>query len=127
MTKLQLTTSKSLFLRSSCPITNTLDIVGDKWTLLIIRDLFLGKKCYREMMQSPEGIASNILANRLQRLEKTGFISKRAYQTNPVRYQYLLTNKGQDLLPVLQAITQWAHKHIPEATVFTDVYQNDKT
>ncbi len=111
---------KTSFPRSACPITNALDIMGDKWTLLIIRDLFLGKHLYREMMQSPEGIASNILANRLQRLEQAGFVSKRAYQTNPTRYAYHLTEKGQDLQPVLQALIKWGEKHVPDAMVFAD-------
>ena len=109
---------KSTFLRSACPITNALDIIGDKWTLLIIRDLFLGKHLYREMMQSPEGIASNILANRLQRLEQAKFIWKDAYQIHPIRYQYRLTEKGEDLKPVLMALVTWGKKHIPDSEVF---------
>lgn len=104
--------------RSTCPITNTLDIMGDKWTLLVIRDLFLGKHLYREMMQSPEGIASNILANRLQRLEKSQFISKQPYQLTPIRYEYHLTAKGQGLKPVLQAIAQWGLNNISNTKVF---------
>ena len=119
MNKLQSGGPGSFFPRSACPITNALDVIGDKWTLLIIRDLILGKHLYIEMMQSPEGIASNILANRLQRLEQAEFISKRAYQSNPTRYEYHLTTKGQDLLPVLEAIVKWGEKHVPGAVVFT--------
>lgn len=118
MTENNLNQTESLMSRSTCPITNTLDIIGDKWTLLIIRDLFLGKYLYSELMQSPEGIASNILANRLQRLEKAQFISKQPYQLTPIRYKYHLTAKGQDLKPVLQAIAKWGLNNIPNTKVF---------
>lgn len=120
MKNTQNTKSEISFARSVCPITNALDIIGDKWTLLVIRDLFLGKHLYREIMQSPEGIASNILANRLQRLEQEQFVTKRAYQLNPVRYEYYLTAKGQDLQPVIQALAKWGIKYIPGAIVFTE-------
>jgi DNA-binding HxlR family transcriptional regulator len=105
-------TEKS-FKRSVCPITNTLDVVGDKWTLIIIRDLFLGKRLYQEFLNSPEGISTNILADRLQRLESAGLIGKEAYQHSPTRYQYTLTEKGSDLKPVLEAMLRWAEEYIP--------------
>jgi len=105
--------SGTSFKRSVCPITNTLDVVGDKWTLIIIRDLFLGKRLYQEFLSSPEGISTNILADRLQRLEKAGLIGKAAYQHSPTRYQYTLTEKGMDLKPVLEAMLRWAEKYIP--------------
>ena len=89
------------FKRSPCPVTNTLDILGDKWTLLVVRDLFLGKRLYREFTESPEGIPTNILADRLKRLEAAGIIRKEPYQERPVRYAYALTGMGEDLLPVL--------------------------
>jgi DNA-binding HxlR family transcriptional regulator len=117
---------ETAFPRSRCPITNTLDIIGDKWTLLVIRDLLLGKRLYGEMMQSPEGIASNILANRLHRLEQAGLIVKRAYQSNPVRCEYHLTAKGRDLKPVLQAIVAWARKHVPGVVVFPEVERHER-
>ncbi len=121
MNALPITSQKPAFPRSACPISNALDIIGDKWTLLIIRDLFLGKHLYRQMMQSPEGIASNILANRLQRLEQAQFITKRAYQFKPIRYEYHLTPKGQDLQAVLQAMAKWGLEHVPGTRVFTDM------
>jgi DNA-binding HxlR family transcriptional regulator len=90
--------------RSPCPIANTLDLVGDKWTLLIVRDLlFFGKRQYRELAASPEGIPSNILADRLKRLEQAGLIGKTPYQERPVRFSYALTSRGADLKPVLRA------------------------
>ena len=101
------------FTRSSCPITNVLDTLGDKWTLLVIRDLVLGKRRYREFTSSPERIASNILANRLKKLESEGLITRRAYQRNPIRYEYFLTEKGEGLKPVLEAILVWGQKHFP--------------
>src|SRR5215470_17635572 len=98
------------FKRSCCPITNVLDTLGDKWTLLVIRDLVLGKRRYQEFLASPEAIASNILAERLNRLLAAGLISRRAYQHNPIRQEYLLTKKGKALEPVLEAIIVWGKK-----------------
>ena len=86
---------KMTFKRSYCPITNSLDILGDKWTLLVIRDLVLGKRRYREFMSSSERIASNILADRLKHLEASRIVTRRAYQKNPPRYEYVLTEKGE--------------------------------
>jgi len=104
--------------RSPCPIANTLDILGDKWTLLVVRDLlFLDKHLYGEFMQSGEGIPTNILADRLKRLEETGLVTKEPYQSNPVRHQYRLTRKGAELFPVLREIIRWANKHIPGTSV----------
>lgn len=80
-------------MRSPCPIANTLDILGDKRTLLVIRDLFSGKKTYTDFQSSPESIPTNILANRLKRLADYGIIEKTPYQQRPVRYAYRLTEK----------------------------------
>jgi DNA-binding HxlR family transcriptional regulator len=99
--------------RSVCPITNTLDILGDKWTLLVVRDMFLGKKTYGEFLESPEGIPTNILADRLKRLEQHGIINKTPYQQAPVRYAYRLTPKGQQLSEVMKAIIKWGLENIP--------------
>jgi DNA-binding HxlR family transcriptional regulator len=99
------------FERSECPITNVLDILGDKWTLLVIRDLVLGKRRYQEFMSSPEKMASNILSDRLKRLEAGGLVTRRTYQRNPARCEYLLTKKGKGLEPVLEAIIVWGQKH----------------
>lgn len=101
------------FKRSKCPLSCTLDIIGDKWTLLIIRDLTRGKSRFNAFLESKEGITTNILANRLLRLEQAGLISKRQYQDNPVRYDYELTVTGESLKPVLLSIVDWAHEYIP--------------
>ncbi len=101
------------FKRSPCPVASTLDIVGDKWTLLVVRDLFAGKRIYSEFQGSPEKIPTNILADRLKRLVERGIVEKRPYQTHPVRYEYLLTTKGRDLGMVLKAMVKWGETHIP--------------
>lgn len=99
--------------RSTCPIACILDILGDKWTLLVIRDLFLNKHRYGEFIESPEGIPTNILAERLRRLEAAGIIKKVLYQSNPPRAEYYLTSKGADLGRVLGAMRKWAERHVP--------------
>ena len=99
--------------RSECPITNTLDLIGDKWTLLFIRDmLFLKKKSFNEFLASPEKVATNILTERLKRLEEHGIIEKRPYQKNPLRYEYILTPRGEDLRPLVMEMIRWGNTHI---------------
>lgn len=117
----------SAFERSCCPLTNALDVFGDKWTLLIIRDLVLGKKRYQEFLSSPEKIASNILADRLKKLEASGLISRRPYQQNPVRYECFLTAKGESLSPVLTAIISWSQEHYPGTRLFSSISQHETT
>ncbi len=99
-------------MRSPCPIANTLDILGDKWTLLVIRDLFAGKCTYSEFQSSPERIPTNILANRLKRLVESGIVAKKPYQQNPVRYAYELTKTGRSLGPVLKSMIDWGNQSI---------------
>jgi DNA-binding HxlR family transcriptional regulator len=106
------------FERSHCPVANALDLFGDKWTLLIVRDLILGKAKYGEFASSPEAIPTNILANRLKRLEAAGVIARTAYSLRPARHHYELTEKGRDLQPVLEAMVDWALKHVPGVQVF---------
>ena len=101
------------FLRSPCAVACTLDLVGDKWSLLVVRDLLRGNVTYGELQNSPEGIPTNILADRLKRLEVAGLIAKSAYQERPVRYAYELTEKGKALSDVLLALVRWGKKHIP--------------
>lgn len=106
-------TNPACFPRSPCPITNALDIVGDKWTLLIVRDLLFRNRTYGDFQNAPEHIASNILVSRLQKLEKAGIIDKRAYQNRPVRFEYGLTEKGRALAPILKELFRWSEKYIP--------------
>src|SRR5215472_9715086 len=101
------------FLRSACAIANSLDVVGDKWSLLVVRDLLHGKHTYGELVDSPERIPTNILADRLKRLEAAGIIASAPYQQHPVRYSYTLTPKGSALGDVLLAFVRWGKQHIP--------------
>jgi|GEM_PF-3413521 len=95
--------------RSDCAVGHALDIIGDRWTLLIVRDLLLdGKKTYKELQESPEAIPTNTLAARLKLLEETALIEKKPYQTNPVRYEYKLTARGRGLKHVLLALRNWS-------------------
>ena len=101
--------------RSGCPIAGTLDLLGDKWTLLVVRDLmFYGKSRFNELQASPEGVPTNILADRLRRLEEGGLVRKARYQANPARYEYLLTPKGAELITVLREIISWGKRYLPD-------------
>jgi DNA-binding HxlR family transcriptional regulator len=105
------------FPRSPCAVANSLDIVGDKWSLLVVRDLLYGKHTYKELADSPERIPTNILADRLKRLEQAGIVSSTPYQDRPVRYAYSLTPKGKELGDVLRAFVRWGKRHIPGTMV----------
>ena len=99
--------------RSACPLACTLDILGDKWTLLIVRDLAFGKSRYSEFLKSDEDIPTNILADRLQRLESARLIMRKPYQQRPVRYTYTLTKKGKSLGPLIAEMGKWGQMNIP--------------
>lgn len=98
--------------RSDCPIACTLDLIGDRWTLLIVRDLMYGKRRFSEFLASGEGITTNILTERLNRLQRAGLAERSRYQQNPPRYEYRLTPAGRDLAPVLKAVFDWGRAHI---------------
>lgn len=101
--------------RCQCPISSALDIIGDKWTLLIIRDmLFDHKKTFKDFSTSVESIASNILASRLKLLEEAGIIRKDKLDGNLKSNIYSLTDKGLDLLPVIAELTLWSDAHVRE-------------
>lgn len=98
--------------RSDCPISSSLDIWGDKWSLLIVRDLMFSKQCtYGDFLKSDEKIATNILASRLQMLETAGVITKQDHPESKAKVLYKLTQKGVDLLPVMIEINLWADKY----------------
>ena len=97
--------------RSFCPVACTLDVLGDRWSLLVVRDLMRGKKRYAEFLESPEGIPTNILADRLKRLTAKGAIRSRRYSAHPPRVEYELTQKGEDLRPILRAMVEWGIRH----------------
>jgi DNA-binding HxlR family transcriptional regulator len=115
---------------SGCPIDYSLDIFGDRWTLLVVRDLvFAGKRHFREFIESPEGIASNILAARLKKLEQRGLISRKPDPDNRKQVVYELTEMGMDLIPVLVEIVRWGGKHDPDTAApkaFLDRVENDR-
>ncbi len=100
--------------RSNCPVSYSLDVLGDKWTLLILRDmLFNGKTSYGEFLGSEEKIATNILADRLAVLEAQGLVSKEVAADKKSKFTYRLTEKGIDLLPVIVEFTPWGAKYYP--------------
>jgi len=99
-----------------CPVARTLDVVGDRWTLLVLRDLSLGYTRYNELLQSCEGISTNLLSNRLKKLEERGFVARVLYNDHPPRAEYRLTKKGEDFGDVLRALYRWGHIHEPRDT-----------
>jgi DNA-binding HxlR family transcriptional regulator len=100
--------------RSFCPVASSLDIIGDRWTLVLIRDFYLGATRYTDFLTSPEGIPSNLLAERLKTLETRGIVFKTPYQTRPTRYDYRLTEMGLALYPVMKALTRWGLDWLPD-------------
>jgi DNA-binding HxlR family transcriptional regulator len=100
--------------RSGCPINLTLEVLGDKWSLLILRDIMFGRKRhFRELMRSQEGISSNILADRLKRLVEHGLLTKADDPTHKQKALYSLTEQGIELVPVLAQMAVWGRKHLP--------------
>ena len=91
----------SLITRSTCPLSNTLDVIGDKWSLLIVRDLFIGRKTYSEMLAAPEKIATNILVSRLKKLIDMEIVDFHKVKGDGKTKHYYLTDKGIDLYPIM--------------------------
>ncbi|SNR41185.1 transcriptional regulator, HxlR family [Flavobacterium sp. ov086] len=99
--------------RSECPLSCSLDVFGDKWSLLIIRDLIFNEKStYNDFLKSEEGIATNILASRLKALEENGIIEKSAHPDSKAKNLYKLTTKGIDLLPIIVEVYIWSDKYL---------------
>ncbi len=98
----------------SCPIARTLDIVGDRWTLLILRDLFVGQTRFNELLDSSPGMPPKVLSDRLKKLQEHGFIERRVYSEHPLRAEYHLTETGLSFRPVLHAIGEWGFEHLFE-------------
>lgn len=99
--------------RSPCPVACTLDVLGDRWSLLVVRDLLRGKRRYAEFLASSEQIPTNILAERLKRLVAHGIIESHRYSAHPPRMEYTLTPKGEDLRPILRSMLEWGLQHVP--------------
>lgn len=98
--------------RSNCPISSALDIIGDKWSLVIIRDLLLNKRTFKELSNSLENIATNILADRLKGLEEKGILTRNDVKDNKKTKHYKLTKKGFGLKPILQELGKWSTSFI---------------
>jgi DNA-binding HxlR family transcriptional regulator len=112
MAKKKRKTSKSKR-RSPCPIACTLDVLGDKWTLIVVRDLLLGRSRFKEFLESPENIPTNILAERLSRLLENDIVEQIPAEQGSKRMAYRLTEKGQALRPVLRAMVKWGLRWEP--------------
>jgi DNA-binding HxlR family transcriptional regulator len=95
-----------------CPIARTLDIIGDRWTLLIIRDLFLGSAKFKEFREHSPGMPTKVLSDRLKSLEQHGLVGRRVYSEHPLRAEYHLTALGRSLEPVVASIYAWGIKHV---------------
>ncbi len=98
--------------RSGCPISSTLDLVGDRWTLVILRDMLNGKRRFSEFLDSPEQITTNVLTDRLNQMERNGLVIKATYQMRPKRYEYAPTEMASALLPVLQQMSLWGNRYL---------------
>ncbi len=94
-----------------CSIARTLDIVGDRWTMLIVRDLFMGRTRFNQFLETSPGLPSKLLSGRLKRLEEHGLIERVVYSQHPLRAEYHLTEEGRSLAPVLDAIARWGLDH----------------
>lgn len=98
--------------QNNCPVARTLDLIGERWTILILRDLILkGPQRYQELQDSLEGIAPNTLSARLKEMEASELIERKLYNEHPPRLEYHLTSKGKSLAPVLRVLREWGDKH----------------
>ena len=105
--------------RCDCPVTSALDVVGDKWTLVIIKLMLLEyKKTFKDFYESDESIAPNILSARLKTLLKTGFITKVNHPDNKKTFIYNLTEKGLSLTPVITELAMWSHNNVRESDIY---------
>jgi DNA-binding HxlR family transcriptional regulator len=101
--------------RSQCPVARTLDLIGDRWSLLIVRDMLFGRSKFQEFLSSPENIPTNVLSSRLKLLESSGLVKASLYQRHPPRFAYTLTDKGKKLAPVIRAIADWGESSLPKS------------
>ena len=105
--------------RSNCPIACTLELIGDKWTILIVRDMcFFGKCRFEDFLNSPEKISTNILTARLNKMIEAGLITKNRYGTHSQRMDYKLTEKGSSLAEITRQIAVWGKENIPDTSLY---------
>jgi DNA-binding HxlR family transcriptional regulator len=107
--------------RSRCQISCIQEIIGGKCTLLVVCDLLFGKHTLKKLQSSHEKTPTNILADRLKRLQQSGLVRREQYQETPTRYAYCLTEKGKDLKPVMQSLIVWSNKHIRGTYIVEDI------
>ncbi|MEO0899677.1 MAG: helix-turn-helix domain-containing protein [Bacteroidota bacterium] len=118
---------KEIKMRSDCPVSYALDFFGDKWSFLVIRDLALeGKSYYKEFLQSKEKIATNILADRLKKLEYHGIIESKVDEQLRTKKVYSLTAKGKDLMPILLEMMVWSNKYQDDLAVSDEFIEKVK-
>ncbi|MFT5124421.1 MAG: DNA-binding HxlR family transcriptional regulator [Candidatus Omnitrophota bacterium] len=98
--------------RSTCPVSSILDILGDKWTLLIVRDLLLGQSRFKDFIAAEEGITTNILSDRLDRLQRFGVIEKVMSEGYPKHPEYRLTKRGEELSPIIGEMIRWSLRNL---------------
>ena len=102
----------SIFAPFHCPIARSLAVIGDRWTILILRDLVRhGSRKFQDLQRSLSGISPNTLSVRLKRLEEAGVIERRFYEQHPPRAEYVLTDVGKELRPVLKTLFEWGQRH----------------
>ena len=95
----------------TCPIARTLDIIGDRWTMLIVRDLIMGERRFNQCLASSPGLPPKLLADRLKKLELHGLVQRVIYSQHPLRAEYRLTDQGRSLAPVIEEIVRWGLDH----------------
>ncbi|MBI2723762.1 MAG: helix-turn-helix transcriptional regulator [Chloroflexi bacterium] len=95
----------------ACPIARTLDVVGDRWTLLVLREMFLGETRFSDLRAGAGGMPARVLSARLKSLAAAGFIERRLYQAHPPRAEYHLTERGRSFAPVMEAVVNWGVQH----------------
>ena len=97
--------------QEACPVARSLDVIGDRWTLLVLRDLVLGRGKFKDLLESLQGISPNLLAQRIKLLEEQRIVERVFYSDHPPRAEYCLTDKGKELVPVLRAMAEWGYKY----------------
>ena len=100
----------------ACPVAKSLDLVGDRWTLLLVRDLLPGSRRFHDLQSGLPGIAPNILSDRLKLMEEHGLVSRRMYSEHPPRAEYTLTERGRELGVVVGALATWGTRHVHKAS-----------
>jgi DNA-binding HxlR family transcriptional regulator len=115
-----MTQPPAIFAPFHCPIARSLAVIGDRWTILILRDLVrLGPRKFQDFERSLSGISPNTLSARLKRLEEAGVVERRFYEQHPPRAEYVLTDLGKELRPVLKALFEWGQRHTKYRAVST--------